>query len=200
MKAAATSRAHGHGRKRPPCSIPGCAHRALYACARVESGAVHADSPSAPGCESGGTGGAAAASWYCKAHKGRCCVRVGDDNDNGADWERPAAGAVDAARIAETARASLVRMQQDAGAGGTVDPYAAYGFRAILELCGAVHGEVHVCACGHPLSSHRIGVGRCMDCGAESPCHAMRRRHGSPPAPAGGAREAPRGGTGAGAG
>ena len=158
-------------RKREPCCIPGCTHRALYVCAHCEA--------------NGGGDGTGGMNWYCKSHRCPSCVRA-DDGGVGGDGcsggaaiggtaMRPDAGAVvDAARIADAARTALVRMHQQGEE--SVDPYAVYGFRCILELCGPVHGEVHVCACGHPLSSHHAGAGRCRECGQDTPCGAMRRR------------------------
>lgn len=137
-----------------------------------------------------GSGGSSAAAgdeaddllWFCKAHKCRLCVRVDDDDgrSNGAGAVRHPAGAVDVARIADTARAALVRLWETNGGAG--DPHIAYGFHVILELCGPDHGEVRVCACGHPLSSHYVGFGRCMDCPDDSQCPAMRRRRDGPAA------------------
>ena len=125
----------------------------------------------------GGGGGGDDLHWFCKAHKCRHCMRV-DDWDAGADRNPPRPytpdGPVDAARIADTARAALVRLWQDGR--GAADPYTVYGFQTILELCGPDHGEVRVCACGHTLSSHYVGFGRCMDCPTDSPCRAMRWR------------------------
>lgn len=115
--------------------------------------------------------------WFCKAHKCRLCVRVGDDGARpGADADHRPADTVDVARIADTARAALVRLLETNGSAG--DPHIVYGFQVILEMCGPDHGEVRVCVCGHPLSSHYVGFGKCMDCPDDSQCPAMRRRDG----------------------
>ena len=192
----------GHGRKRrrkrPPCAVPGCTTRPMYVCVHYAANSpigptAHADD--APGGHmqdasvgtagnaggGGGDGGGDDLHWFCKAHKCRHCMRV-DDGNTGAGRNPPRphvpAGAVDAARIADTARAALVRLWQDGR--GAADPYTVYGFQTILELCGPDHGEVRVCACGHTLSSHYVGFGRCMDCPTDSPCPAMRRRDERP--------------------
>ena len=174
--------AHGRKRrrKRPPCAIPGCTARPRYVCAHYEP---RLSDPSQDHGGSGNGGGSGGGGddllWFCKAHKCRLCVPI----DGAASAARPPKGggaAVDVARIADMARAALVRIWQDNGAAG--DPYIPYGLQTILELCGPDYGEVRVCICGCPLSSHYVGLGRCMDCPEDSPCPAMRRRDGQEPA------------------
>lgn len=162
--------AHGRRRRRmrPPCDVPGCTTRPSYVCAHYE-----ANSPLDPERAHDGAPSHHAAAgdsgllWFCQAHKCRMCKSIDDD----AEW--PPDGAADVARIADTARAALVRMWQDSG--GAADPHITYGFQAILELCGPDHGEVRICTCGHTLSSHYVGYGRCTLCPDDSPCRAMRQ-------------------------
>ena len=164
--------AHGRRRhrKRPPCSVPGCNSKSRYVCARPAGPdrlGGHMQSRDAI-ADDDGSGAYGGMEWFCKAHKCDHCRRVGDDVDVGGTGE------VDAAGIADMARAALARLWQEYGT--AVDQHIAYAFHAILEMCGPDHGEVRICACGHPLSSHHVGSGRCADCPADSPCHAMRRR------------------------
>ena len=119
--------------------------------------------------------------WYCKSHKCPRCMPVDmrmDEYDYGRgdrEWNRAEADAA-MARIADTARAALSRLRRARMGSEMFDPYAVYGFRTILEMCGPVHGEVHICACTHPLSSHYLGIGECMDCDGDSACASMRVR------------------------
>lgn len=162
--------AHGRRRRRrrPPCDVPGCTTRPRYVCVHYE-----ANSPLDPSMAHDGTAanhapaGDPGLQWFCKAHKCRRCKRIDDDAEQSPE------GAADVARIADTARAALVRLWQDSG--GATDPHITYGFQAILELCGPDHGEVRICACGHTLSAHYVGFGRCTMCPDDSPCRAMRR-------------------------
>ena len=184
--------AHGskRRRKRPPCAIPGCTARPRYVCAHYESrlndpsqerGAASAAATAAGhhlhrAGENGGDNNDDDLLWFCKAHKCRLCVPVDGAGAAPRQAENGGAQAVDVARIADMARAALVRIWQDNGAAG--DPYIPYCLQTILELCGPDYGEVRVCVCGCPLSSHYVGFGRCMDCPDDSSCPAMRRRDG----------------------
>lgn len=174
----ATAAAHSdasHGRrrhrKRPPCSVPGCSFRSRYVCVRSGQDRLGGHMQARDAADDDGAGGGAyggGLEWFCKAHKCERCRRVDDIMD------ASAAGAVDAAGIADMARAALARLWQEYGT--AADQHLAYALHIILEMCGPDHGEVRICACGHPLSSHHLGSGRCVDCPADSPCHAMRRR------------------------
>ena len=183
-----------HGRKRrrksPPCSVPGCGSRPLYTCSHCApdpGGHVHegaaGDDGGGGGISNGGGGGGPHGDihWFCKVHRCEHCVRIAEENDDDVSLDGavrpPPSRPVDAARIADTARAALARVWQDGGA--AADRHIVYAFQTILEMCGPDHGEVHMCACGHPLSSHHAGFGRCVECPDDSPCRAMRRRDGN---------------------
>ena len=158
---------HPSRRARRWCCIPGCTLAPDYTCA---VSAVHEDD-GAGGAPSNGQ------TLYCKQHKGPCCAKMDDGGDSGGGGAggkatADAAFAIDAARIANAARTAMAHL---CGESDFPDIHTMYALTTILELCGPVHGVVHMCACGCPASAHRLGHGACSECGPDRLCKAMRR-------------------------